>query len=330
MRVKKTFEHVITTRTYDLGKDWRANIHYLLTETFKGRCYKGECYIIEILDIITIGDAVYNIGTNIDTVNISVRFSAEVEIYNRGEVIVGAVVSNCSNDNIVVCETPCARIVMERKGDVKTIAENQRVLVVVGATRYEQGSDRVSITGLLYSLPEEINVVYKITSKNTWDQIRVLYEQLHLLKEEKARYLSANSARIKHFKGRLGYYKDGEKALKSLNERLKKHKIESTTITKMAELFQQDAEPGPVLYYSRPFAMELESEDVYIFKSIAAANEVLGKVYVPVDEDINGFIDIIHNYREQLRVIRETAETYDADLEAKNRNVFAIYEKSKW
>lgn len=288
----------------------------IIINKYEGYCFKGK-YIEKVERIITKGECIINQQGSPNFGTASIICEMTVIQYNPGEIITGVVINNVGKSGVITGQTDIACIYVPVQPTIGSLKEKQIIPIVVGQAKYIPGSQKISISGRFY-FPEMTPITKNIDTTNIDIDIPLLADVLSRISYEEAKaeqLKSANKVAWDFFDKLLYSYKD-------------KPQINLKTIT-LQELLNQvvpskqsiTVTRDPRVGFSQPLVVIEDANTITTDDSIPIVNS---------SNPTQNMLEILENYYNRMRVIREMIDTYStSELINSHKNVWQIIGKNK-
>lgn len=276
-----------------------------IKKNYENRCYKG-CYISIIKDIINKSHGYVDKRNMQCGVTYSVKFEAEVIIYEYLDIICNNTVENVTKTRIECKSSKTATYINTNGQDFSSLQVGQIIPIVVGKATYQPLQTTISINAFPFVPIVVDDVIYKI-EKLSEEEKKILTETLLekiILEQRKLRIVSKD--RLKFFISLLYPYTS-------------KVNI-NTKLVKLEDMLKMEAYG----YISEMSIIDKNSHELVVYK-----NNVDDAKVIEIDA-LTAYKVILNNYFKYLRTINELCETYKDDKIFKSHeNIFNLYKKYK-
>ena len=169
----------------DAYSDATNNIMNMLIQSFEGTCLRG-CYIKKILKIRAISECIIERRGDKCYGKVNIQFEVEAVIYIEGEVINGCTVKHKDkNAAIIIAASQYGTICLNAHASLDSILVGQIISVRIGGTKYNPGSNKISINAYPFFPNKYLN-----------SKISSYYIKENILSEKDKSYLNNVIARI--------------------------------------------------------------------------------------------------------------------------------------
>lgn len=314
MKITKIIEHCLNIPSPIDFYSHPDNPLVILKELFEGRCFK-ECLITKVLEIIEMSEMQIQSLGGIAPGSIRIKFKIEGIVYLTNEVINGCKVIN-KDKRTILAKKDNADIFILNTTLLESITEKNIIPVIVSKSLNKINSTSVALSGNLY-LPNKklfgINITgYYISDKNTQVDISRVESEIENMKyeeDQKDKLLKSNKKGYEFFRKVLYPYQEDKKPSA---ETISIHKLIKGQIPTGVWLVKEDI-------------FDFDSDKISIYKDLPEDYDK-GPNY-----EINSILNImIHEYSDNLRIIREMMDIYSTEeLIQANTNLFKLFKKTK-
>lgn len=289
------------------------NLINICRHKLTGKCYKS-CFIVSIDRIIRQSACIISQGGNPSSGTVHVVAEVSAIEYRSGDVICGVKVSGKDASEQLICHAPNAVIVVRasQAAGLESIVKDQIISVRVIHATYSIGSPTIALLTVFY-FPDQQPLIYEISEPI--DQ-QACARILSLVTEEETKLKTIPDKLLRFFQTILAPYKEIGKAppgakLASVKSILTMNK---GFISRDPRLTNADS----------PFYSYAEYDHTNVLNDILPGGE-MPKIMTAVSSTA-GVINVLTDYYNNLRIVREMAEIYatDDDLR-KHKNIWAIY-----
>lgn len=311
MIITKIIEVGINVRdTINLYTD-PDNIRQIVSDRYEGKCFK-DCYIKKINKILREGECIPNQDGRPDFGTISVTCEITAIEYAAGEIINGCVVKNRDKNNIIICTTDVASIMLAPNPLLESISAGQIISVRVGVARYVSTSNKISISAIPY-LPTQEPIIYKFGQISAKDK-PLFNDVLERIKNEEA-----IAEKLK---------KENSKAWSTFDQMLYAYKEPQSVPAGAVEININELITKPPAFVSRDSRINLSNPIAYGYTAAK---------FPPNARVITNFppatvlLLMFEDYCAHLRTIREMVSIYNTEeIILNHRNIWQIFRKRKF
>lgn len=276
-----------------------------------GKCYKS-CFITSVDRIIRQSTCAIAQGGNPSSGTVHVVAEVSAIEYRPGDVINGVKVNGKDASEQLICHASNAVIVVRasQAAGLESIVKDQLISVRVIHATYSIGSPTIALLTVFY-FPDQQPLIYEISEPI--DQAACV-RALSLIADEKVKQKAIPEKLLMFFKTILAPYKDAGKKPPG------------------AKLISVDSVTTFKGYASRDPRLAL-TDNIYGYEEYDHTNllhDILPNGDTPkimsAVTSTAGVVNILMDYYNSLRIIREMTEIYASDEELrKHKNIWAIY-----
>ncbi len=281
-----------------------AILFNIIVAGYEKTCYSGM-YIEKIERIVAMGDCVINQQGNANFGTMSVICEVSGIKYIAGEIITGCIIQNISND-IIFATTDIVSTYAKSVQQFESLTKGQTVSIRVGATKYHQASNKISVNGTLY-IPEREYTIYDM---NLVAQDRLICAESikrAQVENERVKIMQATNRKAWDFFAQLLYpYKTVKPVPKGVTEQ---------------DLFTLINTTGNIKI-SRDPCMDLSKPIAWVYSDDTPANKSLNGSQV--------LILILEDYCSYVQMICEMIDIYSGEsVVLEHKNLWHVYRKNK-
>lgn len=287
------------------------NLLEILRNRFEGKCY-NKCFIEKITKIVRMGECVIEQTGHPTLGTIPVIFLAEVIEYGAGEIINNCVVQQVNNE-MIVCSTNTAAILIKFHPMFKSIRTGQIISVRVGRAQYRINTEKISVSAVPF-VPGTGCGVYKITEGDfITESVKKMLEEI-AAEEKRLAAMAKNDTKLYESFKKLLYARDTDAMPKGC------------TVIDLKKIVSRGVEKYVGKFITRHFLQDLSLYKAVIMNE---ADDLPGGVYQHVEIDAVMF-EILNDYYSYIKTLGDYIEIYSSPkILEDHKNLWLIYKKNQ-
>ena len=305
---------VIFNDPVEMYGNLETNVIKVLKTRYENKCYNG-CFILEIVDILQLGNLIFSRQRTDASAMCDVRFNVRCIIIKKNDILHDCKVIKINKHGHILCKNQHAVVYINKHKALQSIREGQIILAIAGIIKYKISSNSITVCALPFIPIVNPTTRYVLTVIHS-EEINRLMERLA---EETKINLELDN-KINTFFTELLFPYISHKRIDG--------KVVSfadiVTRTKQTIILSQ-----PDCLPISPNLVENGKNNIDILKSAEiqeSKNEDL--VITENYENIMGYF--IHKHIEQLLTIRKLCTTYNTmEIVNENSNLWNIYIRNR-
>jgi len=282
----------------------------ILSAKYKDICY-ANCFILEILEIIRMGNLMINQDGGSTSSSLSVRFRARALVYNLDEVINGCKVIT-RDQNHITCQSDNTMCTLAAAPENVSIKLGQIISVRAVISDYTIGAQYISVRGVMF-LPSTDEKIYKLGDLSSAGRAKLADVLNRITYEENIVKTMVDNTSWKTFKTYLHAYKTAQEPGKGIT---------------ICDLFDLVKSTKGIKYISRSPKLQLSTPKVYSYSAESDFPKDAQVIYDLAPEYV--MMAVLEDYCDHLRNIREMTEIYSTeDILKSHMNLWMVFARAR-